>query len=131
MHPLPDSGVAQRESGTFSISFPVLINFIVSFKSATKMKKQTTIPANQGFSTLEMWLNSENKLFTELFADKDESITNRKMLLDMQLMLSLVVLLTFNFVNPLMTIICALWFGSAALLVKKYDDTDIQKGGTV
>ena len=29
------------------------------------MKKQTTIPANQAdFSTLEMWLNSESKLFT-------------------------------------------------------------------
>lgn len=95
------------------------------------MKKQTTIPANQAdFSTLEMLLNRENKLFTELFADKGESITNRKMLLDMQLILSLIVLLTFNFVNPLMTLISALWFGSAALLVKKYDDTDIQKGGT-
>lgn len=95
------------------------------------MKKQTIAPAQQaGISTLEMWLNSENKLFTELFADKGESITNKKMLLDMQLMLSLVVLLTFNFVNPLMTLISALWFGSAALLVKKYDDTDIQKGGT-
>ena len=85
------------------------------------MKKQTIAPAQQaGFSTLEMWLNRENKLFTELFADKGESI----------LILSLIVLLTFNFVNPLMTLICALWFGSAALLVKKYDDTDIQKGGT-
>ena len=96
------------------------------------MRKQTTIPVSNkaGISTLEMWLNRENKLFTEFFADKGESITNRKMLLDMQLMLSLVVLLTFNFVNPLMTLICALWFGSAALLVKKYDDTDIQKGGT-
>ena len=95
------------------------------------MKKQTIAPAGQaGFSTLEMWLNRENKLFTELFADKGESITNRKMLLDMQLMLSLVVLLTFNFVNPLMSVICAFWFGSAALLVKKYEDTDIEKGGT-
>ena len=61
------------------------------------MKKQTIAPAQQaGISTLEMWLNRENKLFTELFADKGESITNRKMLLDMQLMLSLVVLLTFT-----------------------------------
>ena len=94
------------------------------------MKKQTIAPAQQaGFSTLEMWLNRENKLFTELFAGKGESITNRKMLLDMQL-IPLIVLLTFNFVNPLMTLICALWFGSAALLVKKYDDNDIQKGGT-
>lgn len=95
------------------------------------MKKQTIAPAGQaGFSTLEMWLNSENKLFTELFADKGESITNKKMLLDMQLMLSLVVLLTFNFVNPLMSVICAFWFGSAALLVKKYEETDNGKGGT-
>ena len=95
------------------------------------MKKQTIAPAQQaGISTLEMWLNRENKLFTELFADKGESITNRKMLLDMQLILSLIVLLTFNFVNPLMTLISALWFGSAALLVKKYDDTDNEKGGT-
>lgn len=95
------------------------------------MKKQTIAPAQQvENSTLEMWLNRENKLFTELFADKGESITNRKMLLDMQLLLSLIVLLTFNFVNPLMTLICTLWFGSAVLLVKKYEDTDNEKGGT-
>ena len=94
------------------------------------MRKQTTIPAQQaGISTLEMWLNRENKLFTELFAETGESITNRKMLLDMQLILSLVVLLTFNFVNPIMSVICALWFGSAVLLVKKYEDTDNAKGG--
>ena len=95
------------------------------------MKKQTIAPAQQaGFSTLEMWLNRENKLFTELFADKGESITNKKMLLDMQLILSLVVLLTFNFVNPLMSVICALWFGSAVLLVKKYEEHDVREGGT-
>ena len=93
------------------------------------MRKETITPVQQaGFSTLEMWLNRENKLFTEFFADKGESITNRKMLLDMQLILSLVVLLTFNFVNPLMTLICALWFGSAALLVRKYEDSE--KGGS-
>ena len=93
------------------------------------MKKQTIVPAQEaGISTLEMWLNRENKLFTEFFADKGESITNRKMLLDMQLILSLVVLLTFNFVNPLMTLICALWFASAALLVRKYEDSE--KGGS-
>ena len=93
------------------------------------MRKETITPVQQaGFSTLEMWLNRENKLFTELFADKGETITNRKMLLDMQLILSLVVLLTFNFVNPLMTLICALWFGSAALLVRKYEGSE--KGGT-
>lgn len=94
------------------------------------MKKQTTIaPAQQAEArTLTDWLNSENKLFTEFFADKGEIITNRKMLLDMQLVFSLVVLLTFNFVNPFMTVICALWFGSAALLVRKYEESE--KGGT-
>ena len=93
------------------------------------MKKQTTVSVRQTeVRTLTDWLNSENKLFTEFFADKGESITNRKMLLDMQLILSLVVLLTFNFVNPLMTLICALWFGSAALLVRKYEESE--KGGT-
>ena len=93
------------------------------------MKKQTTVSVRQTeVRTLTDWLNSENKLFTEFFADKGETITNRKMLLDMQLILSFVVLLTFNFVNPLMTLICALWFGSAALLVRKYEDSE--KGGS-
>ena len=45
------------------------------------MKKQTTIPANQAdFSTLEMWLNSESKLFTTFFADKGETISRKKAL---------------------------------------------------
>lgn len=93
------------------------------------MRKETIAPAQQAeVRTLTDWLNSENKLFTEFFADQGETITNRKMLLDMQLILSLVVLLTFNFVNPLMTVICALWFGSAALLVQKYEESE--KGGT-
>ena len=93
------------------------------------MKKLTSVSAQQAeVRTLTDWLNRENKLFTEFFADKGETITNRKMLLDMQLILSLVVLLTFNFVNPLMTVICALWFGSAALLVRKYEDSE--KGGS-
>lgn len=93
------------------------------------MRKETIAPAQQAeVRTLTDWLNRENKLFTEFFADKGETITNRKMLLDMQLILSLVVLLTFNFVNPLMTVICALWFGSAALLVQKYEESE--KGGT-
>lgn len=93
------------------------------------MRKETIAPAQQAeVRTLTDWLNSENKLFTEFFADKGEIITNRKMLLDMQLVFSLVVLLTFNFVNPLMTVICALWFGSAALLVRKYEESE--KGGT-
>lgn len=93
------------------------------------MRKETIAPAQQAeVRTLTDWLNSENKLFTEFFADKGEIITNRKMLLDMQLVFSLVVLLTFNFVNPFMTVICALWFGSAALLVRKYEESE--KGGT-
>lgn len=75
------------------------------------MKKQTTIPANQAdFSTLEMWLNSESKLFTTFFADKGETISRKKALADSQLILSLVILLTFSFANPVMTLICALWF---------------------
>lgn len=93
------------------------------------MRKETIVPAQHAeVRTLTDWLNSENKLFTEFFADKGEIITNRKMLLDMQLVFSLVVLLTFNFVNPLMTVICALWFGSAALLVRKYEESE--KRGT-
>lgn len=94
------------------------------------MKKQTTIASVQQAEvrTLTDWLNRENKLFTEFFANKGETITNRKMLLDMQLILSLVVLLTFNFVNPLMTLICALWFGSAVLLVRKYEESE--EGGS-
>lgn len=94
------------------------------------MRKETIAPAQQAeVRTLTDWLNRENKLFTEFFADKGEIITNRKMLLDMQLVFSLVVLLTFNFVNPFMTVICALWFASAALLVRKYEQSD-EKGGS-
>lgn len=94
------------------------------------MRKETIAPAQQAeVRTLTDWLNSENKLFTEFFAGQGETITNRKMLLDMQLILSLVVLLTFNFVHPLMTVICALWFGSAVLLVRKYEESD-QEGGS-
>ena len=94
------------------------------------MRKETIVPAQQAeVRTLTDWLNSENKLFTEFFAGKGETVTNKKMLLDMQLVFSLVVLLTFNFVNPLMTVICALWFGSAVLLVRKYEKSD-QEGGS-
>lgn len=94
------------------------------------MRKETIAPVQQAeVRTLTDWLNSENKLFTEFFAGKGETVTNKKMLLDMQLILSLVVLLTFNFVNPLMTLICALWFASAALLVRKYEQSD-EKGGS-
>lgn len=94
------------------------------------MRKETIVPAQQsGVSTLEMWLNRENKLFTYLFADKGESITNRRMLLNMQLILSLVTLLTFSFANPVMTLICAFWFGLSVLLVRKYEESD-EKGGS-
>ena len=67
------------------------------------MRKQTTIPAQQaGFSTLEMWLNSESKLFTTFFASKGETISRKKALADFQMILSLVILLTFSFANPVM-----------------------------
>lgn len=95
------------------------------------MRKETTIPAvnKAEISTLDMWLNSENKLFTNLFAETGESITNKRMLLNMQLILSLVTLLTFSFANPVMTLICAFWFGSSVLLVRKYEESD-EKGGS-
>lgn len=95
------------------------------------MRKETTIPAGNKaeISTLDMWLNSENKLFTNLFADSGESITNRKMLLDVQLLLSLVVLLSFSFVNPFMTLVCLGWFASSVMLVRQYEEMD-KKGGS-
>ena len=95
------------------------------------MRKETTIPAGNKaeISTLDMWLNSENKLFTNLFADTGESITNRKILLYVQLLLSLVVLLSFSFVNPFMTLICLGWFASSVMLVKQHDDIYV-KGGS-
>lgn len=95
------------------------------------MRKETTIPAGNKteISTLDMWLNSENKLFTNLFADSSESITNKKMLLDVQLLLSLTVLLSFSFINPIMTLICLGWFASSVMLVRQHDNTE-EKGGT-
>lgn len=95
------------------------------------MRKETTIPASRKAetSTLEMWLNSENKLFTNLFAEKGESITNRKMLLDMQLILSISVLVSFTFVNPIMTLIGLGWFASSVMLVRQQEDMD-KKGGS-
>lgn len=95
------------------------------------MRKETTIPAGNKAetSTLEMWLNSENKLFTNLFAEKGESITNRKMLLDMQLILSVTVLVSFTFVNPIMTLIGLGWFASSVMLVRQHEEMD-KKGGS-
>lgn len=95
------------------------------------MRKETTIPAGNKAetSTLEMWLNSENKLFTNLFAEEGESITNRKMLLDVQLLLSLVVLLSFSFVNPFMTLVCLGWFASSVMLVRQHEEMN-KKGGS-
>ena len=95
------------------------------------MKKQTTIaPAQQAdFSTLEMWLNSESKLFTKFFADKGETISRKKALADSQLILSLVILLTFSFANPVMTLICALWFASSVILVKMVERSSNKEGG--
>ncbi|MDY3266220.1 MAG: hypothetical protein SOX26_01560 [Phocaeicola sp.] len=94
------------------------------------MKKQTTIPANQAdFSTLEMWLNSESKLFTTLFADKGESISRKKALAEIQMFTSLVILLTFSFANPIITAICALWFASSVILVKMVGCGSDKEGG--
>lgn len=95
------------------------------------MKKQTTtVPVQQvEVRTLTDWLSSENKLFTNLFADTGESITNRKMLLYVQLLLSLVVLLSFSFVNPFMTLVCLGWFASSVMLVRQHDDIYV-KGGS-
>lgn len=95
------------------------------------MRKETTIPAGNKAetSTLEMWLNSENKLFTNLFAEKGESITNRKMLLDLQLIMSIAVLVSFTFVNPIMTQIGLGWFASSVMLVRQQEDMD-KKGGS-
>lgn len=95
------------------------------------MRKETTIPAGNKaeISTLDMWLNSENKLFTNLFAETGESITNRKMLLDVQLLLSLVVLLSFSFVNPFMTLVCLGWFASSVMLVRQHEEMN-KKGGS-
>lgn len=44
------------------------------------MRKETTIPAGNKAetSTLEMWLNSENKLFTNLFAEKESLLPTEK-----------------------------------------------------
>lgn len=94
------------------------------------MKKQTTVSANHAeISALGMWLNSENKLFTTLLAEKGESITNRKMLLDMQLILSIAVLISFTFVNPVMTLIGLGWFASSVMLVRQHEEID-KKGGS-
>lgn len=96
------------------------------------MKKQTTIPANQAdFSTLEMWLNGESKLFTTFFADKGETISRKKALADFQMILSLVILLTFSFANPVMTLICALWFASSVILVKMVERSSDKEGGDI
>ena len=93
------------------------------------MKKQTTIPANQAdFSTLGMWLNGESKLFTTFFA-KGETISRKKALADFQMILSLVILLTFSFANPVMTLICALWFASSVILVKMVERSSDKEGG--
>lgn len=94
------------------------------------MKKQTIAPAQQiENSTLEMWLNGESKLFTTFFAEKGEMISRKKALADSQMILSMVILLTFSFANPIMTIICALWFASSVILVKIVERNSNKKGG--
>lgn len=95
------------------------------------MKKQTTIPASKAdLSSLESWLNSESKLFTTFFAEKGETISRKKALADTQMILSMVILLTFSFANPIMSVICALWFASSVMLVKMIERTSKKEGGT-
>lgn len=94
------------------------------------MKKQTTTSASQAdFSTLEMWLNSESKLFTTFFAEKGETISRKKALADSQMILSMLILLTFSFANPIMSVICALWFASSVILVKMVERSSNKEGG--
>lgn len=94
------------------------------------MKKQTTIPASKAeLSSLESWLNSESKLFTTFFAHDGESILRKKALADLQMILSMVILLTFSFANPLMSVICALWFASSVVLVKMLERGSNKEGG--
>ncbi len=95
------------------------------------MKKQTIAPVQQAdFSTLESWLNSESKLFTTFFAHDGETISRKKALADSQMILSMLILLTFNFANPLMSVICAFWFASSVLLVKTVERNSNKEGGT-
>lgn len=95
------------------------------------MKKQTIAPVQQvENSTLESWLNSESKLFTKFFAHDGETISRKKALADLQMILSMVILLTFSFANPIMSVICALWFASSVLLVKTVERNSNKEGGT-
>lgn len=94
------------------------------------MKKQTTTSASQAdFSTLESWLNSESKLFTTFFAHDGETISRKKALADSQMILSMLILLTFSFANPIMSVICALWFASSVILVKMVERSSNKEGG--
>lgn len=92
------------------------------------MKKQTTIPANQAdFSTLEMWLNGESKLFTKFFAEKGEVISRKSALADTQLMISMIFLFSCNFENILIAVICILWFASSVIIVKMLEQRSNKK----
>lgn len=94
------------------------------------MKKQTIAPVQQAEnSTLESWLNSESKLFTTFFAEKGETISRKKALADSQMILSMLILLTFSFANPIMSVICALWFASSVILVKMVERSSNKEGG--
>lgn len=95
------------------------------------MRKQTTIPASNkaDFSSLESWLNSESKLFTTFFAEKGETISRKKALADSQMIFSMLILLTFSFANPIMSVICALWFASSVILVKMVERSSNKEGG--
>lgn len=94
------------------------------------MKKQTIVPVQQAEnSTLESWLNSESKLFTTFFAEKGETISRKKALADSQMIFSMLILLTFSFANPIMSVICALWFASSVILVKMVERSSNKEGG--
>ena len=90
---------------------------IVSFKCSTKMKKTNISSANADYSSLEMWLNSENRFFTHHFAEPGKIVSNKKAFACIQVLISLITLLSFNFSNPLMSLVCALWFASSVILL--------------
>lgn len=94
------------------------------------MRKETIAPVQQAEnSALESWLNSESKLFTTFFAEKGETISRKKALADSQMIFSMLILLTFSFANPIMSVICALWFASSVILVKMVERSSKKEGG--
>lgn len=91
------------------------------------MKKTNISSANADYSSLEMWLNSENKFFTHHFAEPGKIVSNKKAFACIQVSISLITLLSFNFSNPLMSLVCALWFASSVILLNSLNKPE---GGT-